>query len=310
MNTFLVQLSAQAESRFYGHLHLFAKYCGFEGQPWLNGYLQHGWNATDGFGNYLGGKRISNKYVWSKRCELEIRNKGKNNVFAIGAPWLYLEDVYPQKETKKQTGTIAYPSHSAAWSKLVDTSKDYANFLKDKYGSVTVVLHRYDFLQEEIRKNYEALGHSVTTHGIGTPWEKGYDLLFLKNQRDLIAQFSKVVSNSMSTAVLYATSLGLTPEIGGPITYDDNYHQDNISQKGDGSVDWNAKIMEPQNQQNLWKTELGLDCKRSPLELKKILGWVPQPKKSIKFFVTRSIDLVSGSSKSISLKVLKSTVGK
>jgi hypothetical protein len=250
MNTFLMQLSAQAESRFYGHLYLLAQYCGFEGQPWLNGYLQHGWNATDGFGNYLGGKRLSNKYVWSKRCELEIKNKGKSNVFAIGAPWLYLEDVYPQSTTKTQSGTIAYPSHSSSWSKLGDTSKDYANFLKDKYGSSTVVLHKYDFSQLEIRKNYESLGHSVTTHGIGTPWEKGFDPLFLKNQRDLIAQFSKVVSNSMSTAILYATSLGLTPEIGGPISYDNKYHHDNVSQKGDGSVDWNAKIMEPQNQTN------------------------------------------------------------
>jgi hypothetical protein len=310
MNTFLMQLSAQAENRFYGHLHLLAQYCGFEGQPWLNGYLQHGWNATDGFGNYLGGKRIASKYVWSKRCELEIRNKGRDNVFAIGAPWLYLDDVYPQQLTKTQSGTIAYPSHSSSWSKLGDTSKDYASFLKDKYGSVTVVLHRYDFAEQGIRKNYEALGHSVATHGIGTPWEKGFDPLFLKNQRDLIAKFSKVVSNSMSTAVLYATSLGLTPEIGGPISYDDKYHHDNVSQKGDGSVNWNAKIMESQNQQNLWKTELGLDCKKSPQDLRKILGWIPQPKKSVKFFITRSVDLISGSTKSVSFKVLQTTVKK
>jgi hypothetical protein len=68
--------------------------------------------------------------------------------------------------------------------------------------------------------------------------------------------------------------------------------------------------MEPQNQQNLWKTELGLDCKKTPQELRKILGWVPQPKKSVNFFLTRTIDLISGSSKSVSLKVLKSTVKK
>jgi hypothetical protein len=29
-----------------------------------------------------------------------IRNKGKKNVFAIGAPWLYLDDVYPQTTSK------------------------------------------------------------------------------------------------------------------------------------------------------------------------------------------------------------------
>jgi hypothetical protein len=68
--------------------------------------------------------------------------------------------------------------------------------------------------------------------------------------------------------------------------------------------------MEPQNQQNLWKAELGLDCKKSPQDLRMILGWVPQPKKSIKFFFMRSVDLISGSTKSVSFKVLKTTVKK
>ncbi len=310
MKTFFSQLSGQAENRFYGHLHLLAQYCGFEGQPWLNGYLQHGWNATDGFGNYLGGKRVSNKYVWSKRCENLILNKGKKNVFAIGAPWIYLEDVYPQITKQNQSGTIAYPAHSSSWSKMGDTSNEYANFLKDKYGEVMVVLHRYDFSNTETRKIYESSGHSVTTHGVGTPWEKGFDPLFLKNIRDLVSGFSTVVSNSMSTAILYATSLGLKPEIGGPISYSITDSDDKASQVGDGSVDWNAKIMEPENQINLWKSELGLDCKKSPNELREILGWIPQPKKSASFLIKRSVDLVSGSSKAISLKVLKSTVSK
>jgi hypothetical protein len=310
MNTFLMQASAQAENRFYGHIHLLAQYCGFEGQPWLNGYLQHGWNATDGFGNYLGGKRVSNKYVWSKRCEDLIRKKGKKNVFAIGAPWIYLEDVYPQKKNSSQSGTIAYPAHSSGWSKMGDTNKEYAQFLKDKYGEVMVVLHRYDHANEDTRKNYESFGHSVTTHGVGTPWEKGFDQQFLKNQRDIMSGFATVVSNSMSTAILYATSLGLKPEIGGPISYSTTHADDKASQTGDGSINWNEKIMEPENQMNLWKNELGLDCKKSPQELGEILGWIPQPKKSISFFIKRSIDLVSGSSQAISLKVLKSVIAK
>ena len=71
-----MQLTGQAENRFYGHVHLLAKYCGIEGSPWINGYLQHGWNATDGFGNYLGSKRSANNFVWSKRCENIIKKSG------------------------------------------------------------------------------------------------------------------------------------------------------------------------------------------------------------------------------------------
>ena len=310
MNTFLSQLSGQAENRFWGHVHLLAKYCGVKGQPWLNGYLQHGWNATDGFGNYLGSKRSADKFVWSKRCENLIRNNGKQNVFAVGAPWIYLEDVYPQQQKQNQSGTIAYPAHSSSWSKMGDTNEEYAKYLKDKYGEVMVVLHRYDFANAETRKSFESVGHSTTTHGVGTPWEKDFDYLFLKKQRDLVSGFSKVVSNSMSTAVLYATSLGLTPEIGGPISYSITNIDDKASQVGDGSTDWNAKIMEHQNKMNLWKSELGLDCKKSPQELGEILGWNPKPRKTVSFFFARTRDLFSGSTKAISLKVLTSTVSK
>jgi len=246
--------------------------------------------------------------VWSKRCEGLIKSKGKNNVFTIGSPWIYLDDVYPQQQKQNRNGVIAYPAHSSSWSKMGDTNKDYANFLKDKYGGVMVVLHRFDFADAETRRSYESVGHSVTTHGIGTPWEKGFDPLFLKNIRDLVSGFSTVVSNSMSTAILYGTSLGLKPEIGGPVSYSITNVDDKASQVGDGSIDWNAEIMKPENQMNLWKTELGIDSKKTPQELREILGCITQPKRSASFLIRRSFDLISGSSKAVSLNVLKSTV--
>ena len=97
----------------------------------------------------------------------------------------------------------------------------------------------------DTKKKYESFGHSVTTHGNGTPWEKGFDVEFLRNQRDLMSRFSKVVSNSMSTAVLYATSLGLSAEIGGPIDYSVTDPNDKASQAGDGKTDWARLQYEP-----------------------------------------------------------------
>jgi hypothetical protein len=308
LNTFLSQVSGQAENRFYGHIHLLAKYCGLEDQPWLNGYLQHGWNATDGFGNYLGSKRVANKFVWSKRCEEIIKANGKSNVFAIGAPWLYLEDVYPQVKTQEKSGIIAYPAHSSSWSHMGDTSKEYSSYLKDKYGPVTVVLHKYDFANADTKQKYESVGHSVITHGSGTPWEKEFNVEFLKNQRDVVSRFGKVVSNSMSTAILYATSLGLTAEIGGPIDYSVTNPDDKASQAGDGETNW-AELLN-KNYSQLWRDELGINCKKSPTELMEILGWNPKPRKSIFFIASRGIDLFSGSTKAISFKVLKSNLGK
>jgi hypothetical protein len=300
-----MQLSAQAENRFYGHVHLLAKYCGLEGSPWINGYLQHGWNATDGFGNYLGSRRTANKFVWSKRCESIIKENGKKNVFAIGAPWLYLPDVYPQATNQNKSGVVAYPAHSSTGAKLGDISLEYANFLNHKYGEVTVVLHRYDFAKTQIKQNYESVGHLVKTHGNGTPWESGFDPMFLKNQRDLLSNFSTVVSNSMSTPVLYASSLGLKVEIGGPIDYSVTNPDDKASQAGDGKTNWNSLIYQ---RPDLWKEELGIDCKKSPQELREILGWNKKSNISTTFFLARAKDLITGSNKSISLEVFKSGI--
>jgi hypothetical protein len=112
----------------------------------------------------------------------------------------------------------------------------------------------------------------------------------------------------MSTAILYATSLGLTAEIGGPIDYSVTNPDDKASQAGDGKTNW-AELLN-NNYSQLWRDELGLNCKKSPTELKEILGWNPKPRKSIFFIASRGIDLFSGSTKAISFKVLKSNLGK
>ena len=142
---------------------------------------------------------------------------------------------------------------------------------------------------------------------IGNNSGSGFNSVFLKDQRDTLSGFSVVVSNIMSTPVLYATSLGLRAEIGGPVDYSITNTDDRASQTGDGSIDWNSMI----NQNpDLWKEELGFDCKKSPQELKEILGWNPKPKKSVSFFFARSKDLVTGSNKFVSLSVLKTAVKK
>lgn len=297
-----MQITGQAENRFYGHVDVLAKYAGLEGTPFVNGYIQHGWNATDGFGNYLGSRRFANKYVWSKRCEDLIKKNGKDNVFAIGAPWIYLSDVYPQITNVSRRGVIAYPAHSSTWSKIGNTSFEYSKFLKEKYGTVTVVLHRYDFLDKEMKENYIYFGHQVTTHGIGTPWEKGFDSLFLKNQRDFLMNFSIITSNVTSTPILYGMSLGLKAEIGGPVDYSITNSDDKASQVGDGKTDWKLMV---EKKLTFWQQELGFENKKSPQELKEILGWDPKPKKSTSYIFLRAKDLINGSNKFVSLEVLK-----
>jgi hypothetical protein len=305
IKTFLNQVSAQAENRFYGHIQILSKYCGIAGSPFLNGYLQHGWNATDGFGNYLGKKRYANKYVWSKRCE-ELIKPHKNNVFSIGAPWLYLEDIYPKEKNQEKKGIVAYPSHSTSWSKMGDTHLENSEYLYSNFKEVTVVLHRYDYSIPEIKNSYEKLGHKTFCHGNGIPWEKDFDPMFLVRQRDFLNQFHTVVANVMQTAVLYATSIGLEAIIGGPVDYTGVNVDDKASQKGDGKINWDKEL---EKNKYLWKQELGLEDKKDKEELRNILGWNDN-KISFHFLNSRAKDLVTGSTLSISAKVFKSSLKK
>ena len=77
------------------------------------------------------------------------------------------------------------------------------------------------------------------------------------------------------------------------------------SQAGDGKTNWNSLIYQ---KQDLWKEELGFDCKKSPQELREILGWNKKSNISTTFFLARAKDLIIGSNKSISLEVFKSGI--
>ena len=143
----------------------------------------------------------------------------------------------------------------------------------------------------------------MLSHGVGTPWEIEFDPFFLKNQRDFLLNYTKAVSNTMSTPLLYANYLGLETEISGPVDFSIANPDDAASQIGDGLTDWNELL---NKNQELWKEELGLEYKKSRSELRDILGWNPKSKKSFSFFTKRTKDLVTGSNRFVAIEVFKS----
>lgn len=279
----LLQLTGQAENRFYGHLNILAQYCGLDGEPWLNGYLQHGWNGSDGWGYNIGYRRAGHKFVWSARVAEELKKNGGRNFSVVGSPWLYL------LKTKKinlenavqETGVIAYPVHSQPWGPVEDTHENYSNFLAENYGSVTVCLHWTDF--EKSKKKYQLKGHTVITYGIGTPWLPGYDKDILTKQLETLLHHSIFVSNAFQTSALYALSLGLKVEIGGPKKWwvkESDYKE----VYGDrGSEYWNQLVMDQTQSKELWRSELGFNYLMSSEQLKSTLDW--NSNKSVKKFI-------------------------
>ena len=292
MNRTFLQLSAQGENRLYGHMSILAKYCGLAEPVWLNGYLQHGWNGCDGFSNYAGHRRLSNKYIWSQRALDDLLTRGGRNSTVIGSPWLYnlkLKNKLQLSLKAKSNKIIAYPLHSQPWAPKNYLHSEYANYLKENYGEITISLHWSEYSNFEILNTYKSLGHNPITYGIGTPWIKGFDVRFLDHQLTQLENHGKIVTNAMQTSVLYALSLGLNVEFGGPASWQKKV--DEFGTYGQYGQDyWKEKVLN--DPEKTWKMELGLNELQEPESLKESLGWNESIKIKPTFVASRLIDVI------------------
>ena len=292
MNRTFLQLSAQGENRLYGHMSILAKYCGLAEPVWLNGYLQHGWNGCDGFSNYAGHRRLSNKYIWSQRALDDLLIRGGRNSTVIGSPWLYnlkLKNKLQLSLKAKSNKIIAYPLHSQPWAPKNYLHSEYANYLKENYGEITISLHWSEYSNFEILNTYKSLGHNPITYGIGTPWIKGFDVRFLDHQLTQLENHGKIVTNAMQTSVLYALSLGLNVEFGGPASWQKKV--DEFGTYGQYGQDyWKEKVLN--DPEKTWKMELGLNELQEPKSLKESLGWNESMKIKPTFVASRLIDVI------------------
>ena len=292
MNRTFLQLSAQGENRLYGHMSILAKYCGLAEPVWLNGYLQHGWNGCDGFSNYAGHRRLSNKYIWSQRALDDLITRGGRNSTVIGSPWLYnlkLKNKLQLSLKAKSNKIIAYPLHSQPWAPKNYLHSEYANYLKENYGEITISLHWSEYSNFEILNTYKSLGHNPITYGIGTPWIKGFDVRFLDHQLTQLENHGKIVTNAMQTSVLYALSLGLNVEFGGPASWQKKV--DEFGTYGQYGQDyWKEKVLN--DPEKTWKMELGLNELQEPESLKESLGWNESIKIKPTFVASRLIDVI------------------
>jgi hypothetical protein len=128
---------------------------------------------------------------------------------------------------------------------------------------------------------------------VGTPWIKGFDDYFLDNQLSQLENHGKIVTNAMQTSVLYAMSLGLQVEFGGPASWKKKI--DEVGTYGDFGQDyWKDKVLtEPEK---TWKTELGFAELLLPKELITTLGWNKSIKLNSAFLVSRLTDILKDGS--------------
>jgi hypothetical protein len=278
------------ENHVYGHSNVLAGYCGLDPlmPPAIPGVLQHGWNAFDGFTPHLSHLDALQRFVWSRRAERLGRRLSPRVYTAIGAPWLYLLSTLENLESERKAilapqSTIIYPSHSNEFAPLLLDHENNANFyLELEQGrEVTVVLYWTEFEDTGIRKTYENLGLRTITHGRRAFEYSGGTDSFLLNQYQEIIKHDRIVSNKLTTALLYGASLGLQVELAGK---SGDIHIPGLNQIarnvfGEIFYDKLAPFLyfgEPANHQEMFSfamSELGYDCLLDPIQMIELFGW-------------------------------------
>jgi hypothetical protein len=201
-------------NHFYGHAHILARYVGLDHPPRIWGYLQHGWNLHDGFAVGTVFAPLYPKLVWSEACARRGWAAGLRDYVTVGAPWLYLLRLEDQEgwesTTPERDGTLVYPFHGWEGQQVLGSHTDYVEEVKEVEGDVpiTVCLHWNEYDNPKVRSQYEDAGVRVISHGQrGYLW-KDTDVAFLYKQLAEVRRHRRVVSNRLSSAILYGASAG------------------------------------------------------------------------------------------------------
>lgn len=268
-------------NHYYGHAHIMARYAGLAEVPRIWGYLQHGWNTSNGFAV---GHQFTDgfaKLVWSESCARRGWAEGLRDYVVVGSPFAYLLEMERQRDwlagNPRREGTIVYPFHGWEQQSIIGSHEDYIAEIRDVEGDVpiTVCLYWNEYQDPRVRAAYERTGVRVITHGYrGFMW-KGTDTRFLYKQLAEMRRHRRVVSNRISSAIFYGAATGAQVGIYG----DPMLLEAERAQLGGQSKplrfwpEMHVAHVPADLAADRARVELGMDELLSPSEIRRVFGW-------------------------------------
>ncbi|MFJ4232854.1 hypothetical protein [Cellulosimicrobium cellulans] len=200
----------ESQNHYYGHSRAFAHYLGTERPRHIAGLVQHGWTALSPVEthfrdfpwltspSYRGPNRL---LVWSHRSRAwDPRSTVPTT--AVGAPFAYESLSRGLGSGNPGSGTVILPVHGIETQAISGDHRAAARRWFDSEGPSTVSIYWSDARDERLVDAYRDAGHRCVTLGPRT------DPDFLARLVALIAGSARVVSNRLSTPVVYAAWLG------------------------------------------------------------------------------------------------------
>jgi hypothetical protein len=262
------------DNRLYGHDHVLARYCGLPHPRAIRGVLQHGWNPT--YGLVFQGEPQPTaglpRLVWNRRnlrCNLD---RGCRNTVAIGAPFLYHEHV----DSPAEAGSLLVcPLHSWEKSRLLGGHETYLEELeriRASFDRVSVCLYWMEYEDRAVRDLYAGAGYEVVTNG-----HRDGNPDFIAKLSGRLARYEYVTSNRIGTVAfcalhlrrkffLYGGEMALSGE-----SEEERRQYLTLQNERFGSLTYER--FEDRCHAEIGDRELGAEFKRTPSELRRILGW-------------------------------------
>ncbi|RMI13281.1 hypothetical protein [Cellulomonas triticagri] len=264
----------ESQNHYYGHSSALATYAGLDRARHLPGLVQHGWTAVSpldthfrdfpAIGTATGPARRS-LFVWSHSSRAWDPATADRRSVPIGAPWHYLCARLGPAPTG--SGTVILPVHGIATQALRGDHRAVARAWAATEGPATVCLYHVEADDPRVVEAYRSAGHEVVTLGRRT------DPAFLGRLHALLTGAGRVVSNRLSTPIVYAASLGIPTAVTGDAMHlagEDSAGVDRLRERWPEFYDDQAGAAQ---RRAAAEAETGLAYVREPEELRALLRW-------------------------------------
>ena len=271
------------DNLYYGHYYIFKNYTNAILPYKINGELQHGWSNDHGIA-FNPDKNIEHKnlrfYLWNKNNLNKSLNYGYKNIELIGAPFIYLPNLYNHKKEFLSKSLLIFPLHSdefdyfdidTGYNALVKNIKKIRSF----FSLITVSLVWKDYNNKNLVNLFLKEGFKVVTMG-----RRDNNPNFLPNFIKIVHKHEYVCSDTFSSAVFYSLFMRKKVFIyggtmskyieqkkwGGRNFYDHDKYSNLYPE-----LLW--ENFDDKSHHAIGEKELGWDYKKSPKEICEIFGW-------------------------------------
>lgn len=267
----------ESQNHFYGHSAAFAVYAGRPRPRHIDGLVQHGWTAVSPVQTHFrdfpkvgleaGSRR--RLLVWSHESRAWDPQQEQHTTTPVGAQFAYLAKAAgaTPRPRDDRDEVVLMPAHGIQTMRVRGDHAGLARLWREEEGPSTACLYAADAADPEILAAYVDAGHRVVVLGDRT------DAEFLWRLWTMLGRARRVVSNRVSTPVLYGAHLGAEIGVyGDPLRFDGE-GADHVERVRQTWPELHGQHLDPAVARPLVDRELGVQHLLAPHDLEAVLGW-------------------------------------